>query len=457
VVVFENDYSPPSEAYYFRQEALSQFTGSRLVRSTRADADLDILETLPARRARIPGAPSPEGRAHVLARVALLADHAQPFALETPVSFEPLRNPNPARFVSAYRFEALAQATGYLELIGRRVGNPRWSEGLREHYLNAPRDPRYRELAERILAGLPAPRQADPFARAVAVKVFLDESLIYSTAERHANAPDPVAAVLFGNRTGYCVHFAHAAVYLWRALGIPSRVGAGYMAEESSRRGGSTLLLRASDAHAWPELYVEGLGWVVLDVNPARTLDPPRPPPDEELQRELGELVRESPPDPLDTAVRAPAPSERRSLLDLVADAIWVLLSLAVALLWASYLVKLWRRLRPRFASRRSLLRVQYRAVLDSLAEAGHLRSSGETREAFARRLAPLTPSLLALTELHVAARYRDPAASAADASAAARRGRTLARAVHAELASKVPAWRRLAGALHPVVHFYIR
>jgi hypothetical protein len=95
--------------------------------------------------------------------------------------------------------------------------------------------------------------------------------------------------------------------------------------------------------------------------------------------------------------------------------------------------------------------------VLDALAEAGYLRSSGETREAFARRLAPLTPSLLALTELHVAARYRDPAASAADASAAARRGRALARAIHEELACNVPAWRRLAGALHPFLHFYTR
>ena len=72
--------------------------------------------------------------------------------------------------------------------------------------------------------------------------------------------PDPTADFLFGDRTGYCVHFAHAAVLLWRALGIPARVGTGYRTEEDDRHGSSTILIRASDAHAWPELYLDGIG-----------------------------------------------------------------------------------------------------------------------------------------------------------------------------------------------------
>ena len=37
------------------------------------------------------------------------------------------------------------------------------------------------------------------------------------------------AAFLFGNFTGYCVHSAHASVYLWRSLGLPARIGTGYL------------------------------------------------------------------------------------------------------------------------------------------------------------------------------------------------------------------------------------
>src|SRR5690606_26724776 len=61
---------------------------------------------------------------------------------------------------------------------------------------------------------------------------------------------------LFGDLTGYCVHFAHAAVFLMRAVGVPARVGTGYALPEANRQGGSALLLRNSDQHAWPEVYL---------------------------------------------------------------------------------------------------------------------------------------------------------------------------------------------------------
>ena len=37
VVLLDDDYSPPSGAYYFRQEVWSQFNGTRLISTRRAD------------------------------------------------------------------------------------------------------------------------------------------------------------------------------------------------------------------------------------------------------------------------------------------------------------------------------------------------------------------------------------------------------------------------------------
>ena len=47
-----------------------------------------------------------------------------------------------------------------------------------------------------------------------------------------------------------------------RALGIPARVGSGYAVDESARQGGSAILLSGANSHAWPEIYVDGVGWV---------------------------------------------------------------------------------------------------------------------------------------------------------------------------------------------------
>src|SRR6202022_3809558 len=116
------------------------------------------------------------------------------------------------------------------------------------YYTEGSSDPRYAELAHTIAARVPPSRSGDTFATAVPAKLWLDDQFIYSTKHKHAGKVDPTADFLFGDKTGYCVHFAHAAVLLWRALGIPARVGTGYRVEEDDRHGSSTLLVRSADA-----------------------------------------------------------------------------------------------------------------------------------------------------------------------------------------------------------------
>ncbi len=220
VVILDDDYTPPAQYWYFRQTAWSRYDGSRLVADP--DFDRDVLPSFPTRRTAVAEPPPAKGRTRVRARVAMLVHHEGPFALEGAVRFAPIPNPNPDRFVSAYRFESLAQSIVYRHLFGRHAGDPRWSAATRAHYLAGPADPRYAKLAHRIVdTSLPPARRIDPFAEAVAIKLWLDAHATYSTAHRHAGVPDPTADFLFGDRIGYCVHFAHSAVFLWRALGIP--------------------------------------------------------------------------------------------------------------------------------------------------------------------------------------------------------------------------------------------
>lgn len=401
VVIFSTDYSPPSQSYFFRQESLSQWNGTRFVATGRADADRDGATSFPTEKSSVAEPPSPNGRVVVPHTVALLTEHTNPFGLESALTFAPASNPNPTKFVRAYKVESLAQIVDYKKLLGRKAGDSKWHPDLRGYYTIGPTDPRYSELAQKYVKDLPANLKEDPFALALAVKVHLDKELTYSTKVKYASTKDPTADFLFGNKIGYCVHFAHAAAILWRSLGIPARVSTGYRADEDARKGGSALVIKGGDAHMWPELYLEGLGWVVLDITAEKNLDPPGQPQDEDLQRLLGNMAREESPDP----EQPKPPPPRKYGRDLAIGGGSIVLAIAALL----YAIKLWRRLAPSYASGRRLARVGYRAALDMLAEVGLVREFGETREAFAERAANAAPSFREITKLHVAASLRDP------------------------------------------------
>lgn len=457
VVILDDDYSPPSGAYYFRQEVWSQFNGTRLISTRRSDVDHDIVLDFPTLTTRARDVPPATGRARVHAMVALLVEHSHPFALESPVSYEPVANPNPQRFSRAWRFESLSQTVDYRQLMGRRAGASAWSPEVRGYYLEGPTDPRFRQLAQRIVRErLPTRLRQDPFAQALAVKLWMDHEFTYSTRHRHANVADPTADFLFGNRTGYCVHFAHSAVFLWRSLGIPSRISTGYHSDESNRRGGSTILLRGGDAHAWPELYLDGHGWIVLDIAPERNLDPPGNAPDEDLQRILGEMARQQPPDPTQTAQEQP-PQQRRRVNYGRMVGLGVLTAVLGALVLL-YATKLWRRVIPRFAAPRQLPRVAYRAALDRLAEAGIAREEGESREAFATRLEARVPVLAKITAWHLSARLGDPRRPTDGREEFSREAwRQALGQLARELPHATKRWRRVLGALNPASFFDAR
>ncbi len=434
VVVLHDDHSPPAGVYYFRQTAFSHYNGFRLVESA-SDYDRDVLRIFPSQPWDVPDAPPLSGsRAPLPTSFGLLVDHVKPFALDSPARVEPRSVVEDFRFQRTYHVISHVQTLPYVQMLGGRAGEPHWSAEAWAHYTSHPADPRYRKLARSLVETLSPEYQEDPLARAMAVKSYLDEQGIYSLKSQHASAEDPAASFLFGDLTGYCVHFAHAATYLYRALGLPARVAAGYAVPEADRAGGSALLVRGGNAHAWPEIHLEGVGWVVVDLAPETALDGGLAAADPELQRLLGEMLREQLRE-----VPFEEPGARWTPADLGARVRQLLLGL----LALGFALKWWRRLVPWVAPAAARPRLFYRAALDRLSELGERRRFGETREAFALRQTSRAPSFPQLTEVHLRAAFGGGAGVAPENLL------DVARGLRQEL-SVTPLWRRLLGGLDP-------
>jgi len=420
IVVFQDDYDPPSEVYYFRQTSESQFNGIKLVRSNDDRFDRDNAQSFPTRFYAKDAKPEELGmRVPELAswyqplatRVALLDQHPRPFGLINPIHFWAVSNPDPDRFQKAYDVDSLVLTGGYRQLIPSRAGEESWQAEEWSHYLEGPSDRRYKELADQIIAAMPEAGRDSPLLKAVAIKNWLDDNCTYSLKSPSANAADPVTHFLFGERIGYCVFTSHSACYLYRAAGIPARISDGYMVAAKQRGGGSSLLIRSSDAHSWPEIYLSGTGWLDLDIAPKKNLEPEHEQVDNNLQQMMGDMARKDKKDRRPEQEKPPIDLQKMvaDLLRAVLYAIpWGLISFWLVLTaW-----KLWRRAAPFMVSGRSQPRLAYVCVLDHLAEQGTVRRLDESCEEFARRLGEEVPSLLALTREHLRLRLGPPQAT---------------------------------------------
>jgi transglutaminase-like putative cysteine protease len=436
VVLLHDDVEPRTGAFYFRQVAFSVWNGRRLVRSFDARVDRDLFEGFPSvGPVEVPAPPSSDSRRSIPTTVSLLRDHVHPPVLADGVRIAPAQTADPALFTRTYRAVSSVFTGSTNELLGLEAGNPDWPRRVWDTYTRVPDDPRYQQLTDRIVENIRPSFRTDPWARALSVGLWLERNTQYSLRSQHASASDPTASYLFGDRIGYCVHLAHAGAYLMRAAGLPARVAAGYAYDAANRSGGGTLLLRAGDAHAWAEVYLEGVGWVPVDPSP-ESLDPPMQSPDLDLQRLLGQIARPEEASPLGPAgPRWRFPSWRTLGLGLLAlIAAWALLG---------YAIKIWRRLAPALlGGRDARARLALRASLDRMAEAGMRREHGETWESFAGRAARLSPSLRQLVGWHLGASFGRAGADPARVREATRRiGREMAQAT---------GWRRRLAVLAP-------
>ncbi|WP_432496250.1 transglutaminaseTgpA domain-containing protein [Kineococcus gypseus] len=138
-------------------------------------------------------------------------------------------------------------------------------EEVRERYTALPESlpAVVREEAARVTADA-----RDDYERAAALQRWFRSTggFTYSTSAPNDGGADAVAAFL-EQRSGFCVQFASAMAVMARALDIPARVAIGFLPGEQTSPG--NWRITPQDAHAWPELYFEGMGWVRFEPTPA--------------------------------------------------------------------------------------------------------------------------------------------------------------------------------------------
>lgn len=108
------------------------------------------------------------------------------------------------------------------------------------------------------------------------IRRFLASNYRYTTNPgRTPVGKDFVTYFLTESKKGYCTSFASAAVMLLRASGIPARYAAGLTvgADEIkdapiSQDGLHQYSINDHHAHAWAEVYVDGLGWRPVEMTP---------------------------------------------------------------------------------------------------------------------------------------------------------------------------------------------
>lgn len=278
-------------------------------------------------------------------------------------------------------------------------------------------------------------RDADtPYQQALALQDWLrDESrFTYTLDAPPGHSDDALVDFLFETRRGYCEQFAGAFAAMARAINLPARVAVGFTSGEYDTRAG-TYRVTTRDAHAWPEVYLSGIGWTAFEPTPGRhepsPNDPTRTgaaqppmlpdttPPATAVGGPTTVPATSAPARAPDVSVGEPDPSTGARVARplLVAVAVVTLAAAAASLVAAAAIVvskSRRRHRRMRAPAARARVAGAWDEALDRLTEAGVTRRASATPVEFALRHAPAQgvgdagPPLMALARLQTAALF---------------------------------------------------
>jgi transglutaminase-like putative cysteine protease len=110
---------------------------------------------------------------------------------------------------------------------------------------------------------------ATPYDQAIALQTQL-RTFDYDLDITPGHSEDALEQFLFVNRRGYCEQFAGAFAAMARSLGLPTRVAVGFTRGVQDPNEPTLWRVTGRQAHAWAEVYFEGLGWVTFDPTPGR-------------------------------------------------------------------------------------------------------------------------------------------------------------------------------------------
>lgn len=272
---------------------------------------------------------------------------------------------------------------------------------IAQRYLALPViSPRVQNEARRIVAGA-----TTPYAKARALQDYFHTGrFTYDLNARPGHDNRALENFLLGTRRGYCEQFAGSYAVLARSVGLPTRVAVGFTPGELVDG-----VYRVSDrnAHAWPEVYLHGFGWVAFEPTPGRgapnaTAYTGRPEDQEDAPGAEGGATTTAPPVPAEGDLAPttipefsgddgalPSPTDEGKGLPGIVK---VLLAVfGVAALWAAVIPALHarrRRLRRGVGGSGGLVLAEWADTCEVLAAAGVSRRPTETMTEYGARAA---------------------------------------------------------------------
>ncbi len=140
------------------------------------------------------------------------------------------------------------------------------AEQITKTYTQLPEDlpDRVKELAKTITKD-----KDNNYDKVKAIEEYLMANYEYTLTPGEVNPThDFVDEFLFEGKQGYCTYFASAQAILTRCLGIPCRYVEGYILPRDRDKNSKSYLVTNKRAHAWVEVYFEGVGWIIIEATP---------------------------------------------------------------------------------------------------------------------------------------------------------------------------------------------
>lgn len=120
------------------------------------------------------------------------------------------------------------------------------------------------DLARQVTSG------ADSrYEQARALQDHFRSGYTYSLAVDSGNGDEALVDFL-DSREGYCEQFAGAYAAMARSIGLPARVAVGFTPGDPDPEDPDLYTVRGKHAHAWPEVWFPGVGWVPFEPTPGR-------------------------------------------------------------------------------------------------------------------------------------------------------------------------------------------